>query len=88
MPNIKSAKKRVKVTETKSLQNKMAKSTFKTNMKKFFAAVKENPETAEAAANVAYKEIDQAAANGVMHKNAAAHKKSQVATAVNAAKNA
>ena len=39
MPNIKSAKKRVKVIETKTLQNKMFKSQLKTTVKKFYAAV-------------------------------------------------
>ena len=39
MPNIKSAKKRVKVTKTKNLQNQMAKSALKTVLKKFDAAV-------------------------------------------------
>ena len=39
MPNIKSAKKRVKVIETKTLQNKMFKSALKTDLKKYEAAV-------------------------------------------------
>ena len=39
MPNIKSAKKRVIVTETKTLQNKMFKSAYKTAVKKYQAAV-------------------------------------------------
>ena len=39
MPNIKSAKKRVLVSEKKALENKMYKSAFKTEVKKFEAAV-------------------------------------------------
>ena len=39
MPNIKSAKKRVKVTETKTLQNKMFRSQMKTDIKKYQAAL-------------------------------------------------
>ena len=39
LPNIKSAKKRVKVTESKTLQNQMFKTGFKTTLKKFEKAV-------------------------------------------------
>ena len=39
MPNIKSAKKRVLVIETKTLQNKMFKSQLKTDIKKYYAAL-------------------------------------------------
>jgi len=39
MANIKSAKKRIKVTETKTLRNKMLKSALKTAIKKFEVAV-------------------------------------------------
>ena len=41
MPNIKSAKKRVLVAQTKAMQNKAAKSALKTQLKKFDAAVAE-----------------------------------------------
>ena len=63
MPNIKSAKKRVKVNETKAAANKARKSNLKTVIKK----------------------VDQACANGLMHKNKAARKKSQLAKKLNAA---
>ena len=77
MPNIKSAKKRVKVTKTKNLQNQMAKSALKTVLKKFDAAVAAGDKSAaEAAYKVAVKAVDQAAAKHLMHKNNAAHKKS------------
>ena len=39
MPNIKSAKKRVKVIETKTLQNKIFKTQLKTDIKKYQAAL-------------------------------------------------
>ena len=52
MPNIKSAKKRVKVTKTKNLQNQMAKSALKTVLKKFDAAVAAGDKSA---AESAYK---------------------------------
>ena len=77
MPNIKSAKKRVLVTETKTMQNKAMKSALKTDIKKFDAAVAEgNRSEADVAYKVAVKAVDKAAAKGLLHKNNAAHKKS------------
>ena len=85
MPNIKSAKKRVKVTAAKTLQNKMINSELKTEIKKANAALEANaPDKAEAV-KVAVKKIDQAAARGILHKNTAARKKSQVAGKLNSA---
>ena len=81
MPNIKSAKKRVKVIATKTLRNKAAKSELKTYIKKAQNA----EENKEAAVRVAIKKIDQAAAKGILHKNAAARKKSQLTKKLNAA---
>ena len=78
MPNIKSAKKRVKVTHTKALQNKMNRTALKTEIKKYEAAVAAGDKAlAEAAYRQAVKKVDQAVAAGIMHKNAAARKKSQ-----------
>ena len=86
MPNIKSAKKRVKVAKTKTLRNQMIKSSLKTAIKKFEAAVaKGDKATAEARFNFAIKKIDQAVAKGVLHKNNAAHKKSKLAAKMNKA---
>ena len=85
MPNIKSAKKRVLVTQTKTLQNKMFKTQLKTDIKKYQAAVAEgNTELAQATYKAAVKKIDQAAARGIIHKNTAAHKKSQFTKKLNA----
>ncbi|MGN0643221.1 MAG: 30S ribosomal protein S20 [Huintestinicola sp.] len=79
MPNIKSAKKRVKVINTKTLQNKMVKTNLKTVLKKADA------EKSEEAIRLAIKKVDQACAKGIMHKNCAARKKSQLAKKLNAA---
>ncbi len=79
MPNIKSAKKRVIVTRTKALNNQMRRSALKTTIKCF-----ENDMTQENY-NAAVKAIDKAAAKGIMHKNAAARKKSQLTLALNKA---
>ena len=68
MANIKSAKKRILVIETKTLRNKMIKSKIKTLVKKLEAAVAAR---------------DKAAAKGVYHKNTAARKVSRITKAVN-----
>ncbi len=84
MPNIKSAKKRVKVIATKTLRNKMLKSQLNTVIKKFKAAVESgDKETAKVAYVVAVKKIDQAVAHGLLHKNNAAHKKSALTLMLN-----
>lgn len=83
MPNIKSAKKRVKVTEAKSMRNKAIKSSLKTALKKADAACTANAEDKNAVVTEAIKKVDQAAAKGIMHKNTAARKKSQLAVKLN-----
>ncbi len=84
MPNIKSAKKRVQVIAVKTLQNKMVKSRMRTVIKKFVAAVEAgNKEAATEAYKLAVKTVDQVAAKGIIHKNAAAHKKSQFTKMLN-----
>ena len=84
MPNIKSAKKRVKVIATKTMQNKMYRSALKTEIKKYDAALASGDmAAAQAAYKSASKKIDVAASKGIIHKNAAAHKKSQFTKALN-----
>lgn len=85
MPNIKSAKKRVKVIKTKTALNKARKSNMKTLIKKADAACANNAADKEAAIRVAIKRVDQACAKGLLHKNAAARKKSQLMKKLNAA---
>jgi small subunit ribosomal protein S20 len=87
MPNIKSAKKRVKVIETKTMQNKARKSALKTALKKADIACAENAANKVEVVTAAIKKVDQAAAKGIMHKNNAARKKSQLALKLNAANN-
>ena len=85
MPNIKSAKIRVKVIATKTARNKAIKTNLKTNIKKAELACSTGAENKEAAINLAMKRIDQAAAKGVLHKNTAARRKSALAKKLNAA---
>ncbi len=85
MPNIKSAKKRVIVTKTKTLNNRMFKTALKTSMKNFEKAVTEGDKTVAAAAyKEAVKKLDKAVAKNVLHVNAAARKKSQYTLKLNA----
>ena len=80
MPNIKSAKKRVKVIEKKTLINQMHKTALKTAIKKFEAAVEaKDLDNVKPLFNEAVKKIDQGVSQGIIHKNAAARKKSQLA---------
>ena len=87
MPNIKSAKKRVKVIEKKTLRNNMIKSGYKSAVKKFEQAVEAgNKEEATTLFQAATQKIDQACTKGVIVKNTAARKKSNLATKLNSLK--
>ncbi len=84
MANIKSAKKRILVTRTKTERNKAIKSGVKTAIKKVFAAIESgNKEAAKAELIAATKTIEMAATKGVYHKNNAARKVSRISKAVN-----
>lgn len=85
MPNIKSAKKRVKVNQTKAAANKARKSNLKTVLKKADIACTTSAADKADAIKVAIKKVDQACSKGLMHKNTAARKKSQLAKKLNAA---
>ena len=84
MPNIKSAKKRVKVAAAKTAANKIVKSNLKTSIKKAAAAIETGAADKDMAVRVAIKKIDQAAAKGILKKNTAARRKSSLARKLNA----
>ena len=84
MPNIKSAKKRVKIIAVKTDNNKAANTELKTDIKKAVAAIEANDANKAEAVNAAVKKIDQAASNGILHKNNAARKKSALVRKLNA----
>ena len=87
MPNIKSAKKRVVVNEKKNTQNRMIKSSIKTAIRKFNAALAAgDAEAAEKLLPETVSIIDSAASKGVIHKNNAANKKSALAKNLTALK--
>ena len=84
MANIKSAKKRILVNQTKADRNKAVKSAVKTAVKKVRAAIDtQDKETAKAALLAATTAIDKAATKGVYHKNTASRKVSRLSKAVN-----
>lgn len=84
MPNIKSAKKRVKVIEVKTMQNKMLKSALKTNIKKADAAIQSSAGDSAEVLKMAIINIDKAVTKGILHKNTAARKKSRLTVKFNA----
>lgn len=85
MANIKSAKKRILVTATKTEKNKAIKSKIKTLIKKVEAAVAAGDKAmATEALKVATVEIDKACSKGIYHKNNAARKVSRITALVNA----
>lgn len=83
MPNIKSAKKRVIVTKTKTARNKARNSALKTAIKKANAAIAANAADKDVLVKDAIKKIDQAEVKGLIHKNNAARKKSALAKKLN-----
>lgn len=84
MANIKSAKKRILVSQKRADRNKAIRSTVKTAIKKVDAAVAANDKVAaKAALTQAVSTIDKAARKGIYHKNNAARKISRLTVAVN-----
>ena len=84
MANVKSSKKRIKVTMRQTLRNRIIKSRTKTAMRKVVAACTQNDaQGAKTALIYAVKTIDKATSKGVYHKNNAARKKSKLTKMVN-----
>ncbi len=85
MPQIKSAKKRVKVAAKKAAANKAENTALKTAIKKANVAIETNADDKEAVVKAAVKRIDKAAAKNILHKNTAARKKSNLTSKLNKA---
>jgi small subunit ribosomal protein S20 len=86
MPNIKSAIKRVAVTQKKTEANKIQKSAIRTTAKKARVAIETSSPDAKAIVDEAIVKFDKAVSKGFMHKNTAARRKSRMTKAINAAK--
>ncbi len=83
MPNIKSAKKRVKVNMVKALRNKSIKTALHTSIKKADTAISAGAENKGEALKAAIQSIDKAVAKGILHKNTAARRKSRLVLSSN-----
>ena len=84
LANIKSAKKRILVAETRAARNKAIRSKVKTACKKVEAAVTaKDKAAAQASLLAATSEVDKACTKGVYHKNTASRKISRLAKMVN-----
>lgn len=83
MPNIKSAKKRVKTNNKKNLANSSQKSALRKQIKSARLAIESNAADAAEKVKVATVALDTAASKGIIHKNKAARDKSRLVTALN-----
>lgn len=85
MANIKSQIKRNRQNEKRRVANKAVRSEMKTRTKRVEAAVEAGADDVEELTRLAVQRIDKAAEKGVIHKNAAARRKSRLMKKVNAA---
>ena len=84
MPNMKNAKKAVKVNAKGTVENNNYEASMKTAIKNVERAVSsKDKEKATANLKVAIKRIDKAVASGVTTKNASARNKSRLTRKVN-----
>ncbi len=87
MANIKSAKKRIKVIDRKTLENRRVKNNLKAVIKNFNKALEAGDlATAQEKLVIADKQLKKAASKNVIHKNTAARKASRLTKALNKAK--
>lgn len=86
MANIKSQKKRIVTNERRRMRNKGVRTALRTYVKRFRQAVDSgNLDEAREALEVASRALDRAASKGVVHRNNAANRKSELARRLNAA---
>lgn len=85
MPNIKSAKKRVLITERDRLRNQAYKSAIRTAMKRVLESVSQKSDAADIQARLskAFSLIDRAILKGILHRNTGARYKSRLAQKIN-----
>ncbi|MBD3184855.1 30S ribosomal protein S20 [Candidatus Poribacteria bacterium] len=89
MANLKSSKKRIRSNKKKEARNRMLKSSLRNTLKSVEEAIQAGDiETAEANFNKAVSALDSAYTKGIMKKNTASRKKSQLARMINEAKSA
>ncbi len=87
MANIKSAKKRIRQTEVRTLRNKIRKTMVRTAIRRFEDALKRGDVvSAESALKFCHARLDRAAQKGALHRNTANRKKSRLTVKLNKAK--
>lgn len=87
MPNIKSAIKRVKLSQIRNKKNAAARSTLRTTLRRFEKSLNSGAENAVETLEKATRALDKAASKGLIHKNKAARKKSRLVKKYNDFKN-
>ena len=85
MANIKSQIKRNRQNEKRHVRNKAVRSELKTRVKRAITAAQQGDENAAEITTTAIKRLDKAASKGIIHKNAAARRKSRLQKRVNKA---
>lgn len=87
MPNIASAKKRMRQEEKRRARNRSVKSAVRTHITSARSAIATNPTdpTTETAIRAAISELDSAVSKGVLHRNNAARRKSRLMARLHAA---
>ena len=88
MPNIKSQKDRVRLTEKQTARNKSAKSALRTTVKKANASIEANADNKSAAVKDATVALEKAGGKGLIHKNTASRKVSRMMKRANAVEKA
>ena len=84
MPNTASTKKRVRQTQSRTLRNKVRRSTMRSWIRKLKEAAEAGDKaTAQAALVECYKHIDKAASKHIVHANKAANQKRKLTALVN-----
>lgn len=78
MATSRSAEKRIRVNATKRARNAADRSALRSTIKGYETALANDPENAPAHLQKAIKALDKAASKGIIHKNAAARKKSRL----------
>jgi small subunit ribosomal protein S20 len=88
MPNLPSAKKRMRIEEKRRARNKAVKSTVRTEITQARNAIASTPDApaTEEAIHQALSALDRAVSKGVLHRNNAARRKSRLMARLNKAK--
>jgi small subunit ribosomal protein S20 len=86
LANTPSAKKRMRQNPKRQMRNKRIRTRARTFVKSARQAIESEPQSAEAAAAAALRELDKAVSRGVLHRNNAARRKSRLLKLLNRAK--